>query len=456
MNDPMRCLVATALAMLAATGCERDLDGLSPVPPNTDPVVFDDTFGEGVDYQAFLGSRVDAVSIDPEERYVGSASLRVIVPPAGDPSGSYAGGAFTTRGARSFASYDALTFWAKSSVPSTLDVAGLGNDNTGTSRFEASRTGIELTTSWAKYVVPIPLPEKLTDERGLFYFAEGAEDSGGHTIWFDEVRYETVGTVTNPRPVMSSRTVDSFIGARLSVQGTRTAFDVDGETQIIDHQPGYFTFFSSNDTVATVAGGEIEVVGAGTATITAKLDTVEVRGVVTVVVSAPPDIPAPVPTASPADVISLFSNAYTDVPVDTWSATWDAADVADIQIAGDDVKAYTGLRFAGIEFTSQPIDATDMTHFHLDVWVPEGSSLRIKLVDFGQDGTFGGEGADRDSEDELAFTPSTVPALVTGEWVAFDLPLTDFVDLEDTGHLAQLVISGDTDTVYIDNVYFRR
>lgn len=45
---------------------------------------------------------------------------------------------------------------------------------------------------------------------------------------------------------------------------------------------------------------------------------------------AAPDNPAPTLTAAPGDVISLFSNAYTNVPVDTWSAGWDQAEVADV------------------------------------------------------------------------------------------------------------------------------
>ena len=80
-----------------------------------------------------------------------------------------------------------------------------------------------------------------------------------------------------------------------------------------------------------------------------------------------PTAAAPTPTRLAADVISLFSNTYTNVPVDTWSAGFDLADVADVKIAGNDIKKYTNLQFAGIEFMSRQINATSMTHFHLDV-----------------------------------------------------------------------------------------
>jgi hypothetical protein len=173
--------------------------------------------------------------------------------------------------------------------------------------------------------------------------------------------------------------------------------------------------------------------------------------------AAEPSTAAPTPTVAASDVISLFSNAYANAPVDTWSAVWDVADVEDIQLAGNDTKRYTNLVFAGIEFVAQPIDATAMTHFHLDFWTPDATAapavFRIKLVDFGADGAFAGGD---DVEHELTFDATTVPALASQQWVSFDLPLSSFTGLVTKGHLAQLIISGDPKTVYIDNVYFAK
>ena len=169
-----------------------------------------------------------------------------------------------------------------------------------------------------------------------------------------------------------------------------------------------------------------------------------------------PEEAAPTPTAWEGAVISLFSNAYDDVTVDTWSADWDIADVQDVQIEGDDVKLYTGLDHAGIEFTSQTIDAVDMTHFHMDIWTADPTDLpavfQIKLVDFGANGVWDGGGDD--VEHELIFDAESTPPLVTGSWVIFDLPLADFTNLVTREHLAQLIISGDPNTVYVDNIYF--
>lgn len=168
-----------------------------------------------------------------------------------------------------------------------------------------------------------------------------------------------------------------------------------------------------------------------------------------------PDVPAPTPTIPANGVISLFSNAYTNVTVDTWSAVWDQADVADVQIDGNDTKLYTSLTYAGIEFTSQTIDATDMTHFHMDIWTADPTTMpavfKIKLVDFGANGVWSGGD---DVEHELTFNATSTPPLVSESWISFDIPLTAFTGLVTKEHLAQLVISGDPNTVYVDNVYF--
>src|SRR5690606_32046739 len=73
-----------------------------------------------------------------------------------------------------------------------------------------------------------------------------------------------------------------------------------------------------------------------------------------------PTAAAPDPTSAEADVISLFSGAYTNVAVDTWRTDWSAGDLQELAIAGNDVKKYTNLNFVGVETVNNQIDATDM------------------------------------------------------------------------------------------------
>ncbi len=445
-------LVAAALVALLP-GCSHDTSGLGPAPGNTDPVVFLDTYGDGVGYQAFAGSKVTAVTIDASTSHQGTSSLKVSVPGPSDPAGGYAGGAFTTVQARDPSGYNALTFWAKASRTAKLNVAGLANDNTGTSEYTVSWNDLPLTTTWTKYTIPIPLTGVLRAERGMFFFAEAPEAGAGYSLWFDDIMFETVDTISNPRPSFTSSFVRAFPGASFPVRNTQTVFAVGDTDQVIGHFPAWFTYTSSNDTVATVEDGIVYVHAPGRAEITGSLGTVSAVGVLTVNASALPPDAAPVPTVPAADVISLFSNSYVNRPVDKWSADWDLADVSDVKIAGNDTKAYTNLIYAGIEFISQPIDATEMTHFHMDVWASGGALFRVKLVDFGADGVYGGGD---DSEQELSFNGGTTPAFRSGVWSSLDIPLSSFAGLTSRAHLAQLIIGSDASTVFVDNIYFHR
>ncbi len=80
---------------------------------------------------------------------------------------------------------------------------------------------------------------------------------------------------------------------------------------------------------------------------------------------------APTPTLPADDVISFFSDAYEDVPVGYFSTDWDRSEVEDAVAGGDPVKRYRELRFAAIDFGEQTVDASEMTHVHLDIWTPD-------------------------------------------------------------------------------------
>ncbi len=150
---------------------------------------------------------------------------------------------------------------------------------------------------------------------------------------------------------------------------------------------------------------------------------------------------APTPTRPAANVISMFSNAYTNVTVDTWRTSWSSGTLTDIQIAGNDTKKYSALDFVGIETMATKINASTMTYFHVDAWTPNMTAFRIKLVNFGTPQT----------ESELSFTPTQAG------WNSYDIPLSDFTGLTSRSQLGQLIFSGNptgSGIVFIDNVYF--
>jgi hypothetical protein len=118
-----------------------------------------------------------------------------------------------------------------------------------------------------------------------------------------------------------------------------------------------------------------------------------------------------------------------------------------MQIAGNDTKKYANLNYFGVDVTGT-IDAAQMLYFHIDVWTPDLTAFRVKLVDFGANGVYQGG-------DDVEFEVSRTPVL--SGWNSYDIPLSEFTGLSTRGHIAQLVMSGaPAGTVYIDNVYFSK
>lgn len=449
--------------LLTGIGCRKDIDGLqSPEFPGTAEVFIDD-FTSDLAYAAFAGSDVTAFHIDNLVTYGGTqASMRFEVPDANSPQGSYAGGAFFSRTGRDLSGFNALTFYIKATQPATIGVVGFGND-LGASRFLVSMNDLPVNTNWKKVIIPIPDPTKLTAEKGLFYYSTGPENGRGYTFWIDEVRFEKLtdlagltGLIANGQNqvIPDAETGDHFTIGDLKARVNLPS----GINQSVSISPYYFSFISSAPGIANVdEKGMVSVIDSGTAVITAKLGEQNAIGSISITSIGLPVMPmtaAPVPTRDPADVISLYSNAYTNVPVDTWNTRWQFSTAENffIQINNDDVIRYKNLNFVGIEFSSATIDATAMSGFHIDIWTPDITALpnnfKIQLVDFGANGVFGGGD---DVSHELTFTS---PTLVSNSWISLDIPLSSFTGLTTRAHLAQLVLSGTLPNVYIDNVYF--
>lgn len=164
----------------------------------------------------------------------------------------------------------------------------------------------------------------------------------------------------------------------------------------------------------------------------------------------PPSVAAPTPPARAAgSVISLFSSAYDNVSVDTWSAPWDSADIEDVVIDGEPTKKITFGAFLGVDFASTPFDASEMTHFHIDYWTAEteldGKVFNPKWSNH----------ADGNGETNAYDLNNPVPGDATGQWVSLDVELSAFtpVNGDDRSAFAQFLITSNLGTVYVDNIY---
>lgn len=452
-----------AILLLTVWACERDIADLEPATFSTDPNVFIDGFSGGLNYGAFGGSVPAAFQVDNELTYNQTrASMRFEVPDAGDPLGAYAGGVFLTSVGRDLSGYNVLTFWAKATQAANLDLVGFGNDF-GASTFVTSISGLPVTTNWKKYYIPLPDPSKLTNERGMFYYAEGPENGRGYTFWIDEVKFEKLGGVAHGQFAIlngEDQVETGFVGVSRNISGISASFNLpNGVDQAVDISPTYLEYVSSDPSIATVdARGLVTVVGGpGTAVITATVGGEPTNGSLTIQ-SVGNFQRAPVPTRPASQVISIFSDAYTNVPINYYNGYWQPWQTTvsnDFAVQGDNVLKYEIFNFVGMEFSNPTVNALTMTHFHMDVFFPgpiaPGRELRVIIVDFGADGAFGGGNDTRHS------TTFTAPVLASQRWIAIDIPFSNMPNLASRRNLGQIILEGgDGSVLYVDNVYFYR
>ena len=144
---------------------------------------------------------------------------------------------------------------------------------------------------------------------------------------------------------------------------------------------------------------------------------------------------APTPTLSEANVISIFSDAYTNIAGVNLNPAWGQSTVVtEITIEGNNTLLYTGLNYQGTEFTAQ--DVSGMTYLHIDYWTDNSTALKFFVI----------------SQTPTVDSDYHTFAIVSEQWASVDIPLTTFpnVDLTD---VFQFKVEGNG-TIYWDNFYF--
>jgi hypothetical protein len=151
-----------------------------------------------------------------------------------------------------------------------------------------------------------------------------------------------------------------------------------------------------------------------------------------------PDVAAPVPPArNPEDVISIFSDAYADVPDTDFNPDWgQTTQVSIVEIEGNETLKYASFNYQGTQF-AEALDVSAMEHLHLDMWTADATAVNVSCVSTGPE--------------ETAFALPITP----GEWVSYDIPLSEFAGVDMTD-LIQLKFDGgdDSQTIFLDNLYF--
>ncbi|MDB9780528.1 carbohydrate binding domain-containing protein [Flavobacteriaceae bacterium] len=153
------------------------------------------------------------------------------------------------------------------------------------------------------------------------------------------------------------------------------------------------------------------------------------------------------PNRNDVDVVSIFSDVYTDETLNELPTPWSSTNFEEANIDSDNIWKLTSLDFLGIVTNYDAgIDLSEMEKMHIDYWVPEGTTneLFVKIVNT----VDGGEDIE------------SLGATTGGSWQSIELDITAFDggDLANKEKITQILIDsdGETPVAYIDNFYFYR
>jgi hypothetical protein len=150
---------------------------------------------------------------------------------------------------------------------------------------------------------------------------------------------------------------------------------------------------------------------------------------------AEPQSAASEPQLLASNVVSLFSDSYTNISNIDYNPNWgQATQVSEVIIDGNVSLKYEGLNYQGTDFNDNKQDVSAMDNVHFDYWTNDARELLFYLISPGPQ--------------ENAFEVD----IEAGEWKSVVVPLSAFTGI-DLSNLFQLKVEGNG-TVYLDNIFF--
>lgn len=304
--------------------------------------------------------------------------------------------------------------------------------NTSTSQEQAYRL-TPTQRGWVSYDIPLSsYAAGIVSNIGQFKFVDEPMQyhSSTKTYYLDNIYF------------WKSANTPTLSGFSFPIKYTTDApFTITAPTS---NSSGVFSYTSSNTSVATVSGDTITIVGAGSTIITANQAADGSYGpgstTATLLVTFPPPSDAPLtPTHLSANVVSLFSDAYTNISGINWYPNWGQTTThLDMTVSGNVIKRYDNINYEGVEFSS-PLDVSTMEKLHFDIWTPNCTALDFYLINLSPS-----------VEQKITVNPTQ------SGWNSFDIPLTSFssINKSNIGQFKLVSTPFGGPTVYLDNIYF--
>jgi PKD repeat protein len=153
-------------------------------------------------------------------------------------------------------------------------------------------------------------------------------------------------------------------------------------------------------------------------------------------ISLNPTTLAPAPTEPAANVISIYSDTYTNITGVNIDPDWGQGTVTtEIEVLGEKVIKMAGLNYQGIDFAGNAQNVSGKTKLHVDVYCVVATDIQIFVISPGK-------------ENSVTVTTEA------GVWKSFDILLSNYT----TPNLSDVIQfkfeATGSPTIFVDNIYF--
>ena len=200
---------------------------------------------------------------------------------------------------------------------------------------------------------------------------------GNGTVWFDNIYFWKAPAAQGTDISLSALTVDGSSIVDFGALKTSYSVELPAGTTVVPTVAA-----TTEDTNASaVVTAATSLPGTTTVVVTAQdgatTSTVSINWTLA---STPPNNTSapPTPNKAPADVISVYSDAYTSIATELDPFWGQATNATEIQIDGNNTLEYANLNYQGLEYPATDVSA--MEYLHLDYKTDDATALDFYLI----------------------------------------------------------------------------
>ena len=308
------------------------------------------------------------------------------------------------------------------------------------------------TGIWQSFDIPV---EGITgDLSNIIQFKFDGGNATTDVIYIDNLYFWKSPTAPEEDSTLSDLQID---GKTINGFGPGTinyTVSIPNGTETIPQITSAITTQTGASTLITQAS---ELPGNATVLVTATDNTTTKTYTVSFIIEGPANAAPTPPERQDTQVKAIYSDSYSNssVAVNTFDTSWCPGVTTVVDINGNQARKITGLGCEGIEFMTGRFDATEFTHFHIDIYTDSETldkSFNLKLSNWNGGGS---------EANAIEYSLNNANLLTTpnpGTWMSLDIPLDEFTAITnaDRNDLVQLIFSSDMGTVYYDNIYFHK